>query len=156
MLTECDVWCWSVHCILSVFVQSTVRLFQRWIGFLLITLRVIMAQSKEEVVLSRLEELGLTMVIYKNTVKQHRYDGLTQVTNAAEQTQQLNANSSDVYAASSLPEEILARWLYCLTLLYCAYWLYRATDDWPSSNSFNTICYFGCLMRYLFVGKQNP
>lgn len=68
-----------------------------------------MAQSKEEVVLSRLEELGLTMVIYKNTVKQHRYDGLTQGTNAAEQTQQLNTNSSDVYAASSLPEEILAR-----------------------------------------------
>lgn len=88
--------------------QSTMQGLQRWVGLVLVTLRVVMAQSKEEVVLGRLQELGLTMSIYKDTVKEHRRYGSTEFMNhfsrsASEMSQESSA------ATSCGAEETVAR-----------------------------------------------
>lgn len=41
--------------------QKTVVDIQRWVSLVLVSLRVILTQSKEEVVLGRLQQLGLTI-----------------------------------------------------------------------------------------------
>jgi len=42
-------------------IQETVVDIQRWVSLVLVSLRVILTQSKEEVVLGRLQQLGLTI-----------------------------------------------------------------------------------------------
>lgn len=86
--------------------QSTMQGLQRWVGLVLVTLRVVMAQSKEEVVLSRLQELGLTMSIYKDTIKEHRQYASTEIMNHFSRSGEISQESS---AAICGAEETVAR-----------------------------------------------
>jgi hypothetical protein len=45
---------------------------QRWLCLILSSLRVLISQSKEETVLSRLQELALTVGVYKHTLDKHK------------------------------------------------------------------------------------
>lgn len=45
--------------------QVCVQSLRRWLCMVLAILRVLMAQSKEEVILSRLQELGLELTLFK-------------------------------------------------------------------------------------------
>jgi len=51
------------------FKQGTVEGMQRWMCLVLSILRVLMAQSKEEVMLSRMLELSLSISLYKTHSK---------------------------------------------------------------------------------------
>jgi uncharacterized membrane protein len=52
--------------------QSDVVGVQRWVVVVVSALRVLIAQAKEETVLSRLQELALSVCVYKHTLDKHR------------------------------------------------------------------------------------
>ena len=45
---------------------------ERWLALVLIVLRVLISQSKEETVLSRLKELGVGVYLYKDVVERQQ------------------------------------------------------------------------------------
>lgn len=57
---------------LFVVIQTSIVSLQRWVSLVLILLRVLICQSKEETVLLRLKELGLSIYLYKDLVVKHR------------------------------------------------------------------------------------
>ena len=54
------------------FSQSTSAGVERWLALILIVLRVLISQSKEETILSRLKELGVGMYLCTDIVQRHR------------------------------------------------------------------------------------
>ena len=76
---------------------------QRWLCLVLASLRVLISQSKEETVLSRLQELALTVGIFKQTLEKHKSS--TPIDDGPEKVESPLGISA---------EEVLARWVfYC-------------------------------------------
>uniref|UniRef100_T1IW53 Huntingtin n=1 Tax=Strigamia maritima TaxID=126957 RepID=T1IW53_STRMM len=74
---------------------------ERWFGLVLAVLRVLIAQSKEEVVLGRLSELNLYVCVFSDTLPIHMHLGESQETALPPHPAFLNRS----------PEEIIARFL---------------------------------------------
>ena len=65
----------SIHMtmsMLALYTQSTVQGTSRWLAHVLLLLRVLIAQSKEDTVTSRLRELTLNIYVHRELAARHR------------------------------------------------------------------------------------
>ncbi|GAB6024871.1 hypothetical protein CHUAL_009985 [Chamberlinius hualienensis] len=86
---------------------STLIGLKRWLSFVLVVLRTLIAQAKEEVVLGRLSELKLTIKIFKSTIAMHimKREHSGTISDSV-------SKDDDLSPCEALsPEEILARFI---------------------------------------------
>lgn len=91
--------------------QASVATVQLWVSGILAILRVLVSQSTEDIVLSRIHELSLSPHLLScHTIKRLQQQNLSPGDQAAcdgQRTQEPNGE-----AQKSLPEETFARWVW--------------------------------------------